>query len=40
MNSSCALNSEWLTPKLIYKADVSNDLNSEKTFYFGFAIEM
>ena len=29
------LNGECLTPKIIYRAEVSNDKNSEKKFYFG-----
>ena len=35
---SCSLNGECLTePKIIYRADVFNDKNSEKKFYFGLA---
>ena len=35
MKSSCPLNGECLTPKIIYRADVSNDENNDKKFYFG-----
>ena len=35
VKSSCPLNGECLTPKIIYRAEVSNDKNSEKKFYFG-----
>ena len=34
---SCPLNGECLTPKIIYRADVSNDANNDKKFYFGLA---
>ena len=37
VKSSCPLNGECLTPKIIYRADVSNDKNSEKKLYFGLA---
>ena len=37
VKSSCPLNGECLTPKMIYRADVSNDENSDKKFYFGLA---
>ena len=35
--SSYPRNDEYLTPKIIYRADVSNDKNIEKLFYFGLA---
>ena len=34
---SCPLNGDCLTPKIIYIADVSNDANNDKKFYFGLA---
>ena len=34
VKSSCPLNSECLTPKIIYRAEVSNDAYNDKTFYF------
>ena len=37
VKSSCPLNGECLTPKIIYRANVSNDENSDKNFYFGLA---
>ena len=37
VKSSCFLNVECLTPKIIYRADISNDDNSDKKFYFGLA---
>ena len=37
VKSSCPLNGECLTPKIIYRADVSNDKNSKKKFYFSLA---
>ena len=37
VKSSYPLNGECLTPKIIYRADVSNDANNDKTFYFGLA---
>ena len=37
VKSSCPLNGECLTPKIIYRADASNDANSDKKFYFGLA---
>ena len=37
VKSSCALNGKCLIPKIIYIADVSNDGNSDKRFYFGLA---
>ena len=37
VKSNCPLNDECLTPKIIYRADVSNDKNTEKKFYFGLA---
>ena len=37
VKSSCFLNVECLTPKIIYREDISNDDNSDKTFYFGLA---
>ena len=35
--NSCPLNGESLTPKVIYRADVTNDANSDQKFYFGLA---
>ena len=35
--SNCLLNGECLTPKIICRADVSNDENNDKKFYFGLA---
>ena len=32
---SCPLQNQCLTPKIIYRADVENDTNSETKFYFG-----
>ena len=37
VKSSSPLNGECLTWKIIYRADVSNDKNSNKKFYFGLA---
>ena len=37
LKSSCPLNGECLAPKIIYKADVSNDANNDKKFYFSLA---
>ena len=37
LKSSCPLNGECLTTKIIYRADVSNDKNSDKKFDFGSA---
>ena len=37
VKSNCPLNGESLTPKIIYKADISNDENSNKKFYFDLA---
>ena len=37
VKSSCSLNDECLTLKIIYRADVSKDENSDKKFYFGLA---
>ena len=34
---SCPLNAECLTPKVIYRADVSNQPNKDQKFYFGLA---
>ena len=34
---SCPLNGECLTPKVIYRAVVSNEANNDQKFYFGFA---
>ena len=31
------LNGEFLTPKVIYRADVSNEANSDQKFCFGLA---
>ena len=32
---SCPLQNQCLTPKIIYRADIENDTNSETKFYFG-----
>ena len=32
VKSSCPLNGECLTPKIIYRANVSNDANNDKSF--------
>ena len=37
VKSNWPLNGGCLTPKIIYRADVSNDENSDKKFYFGLA---
>ena len=37
VKSSCPVKGECLTPKIIYRADVSDDGNSDKKFYFGLA---
>ena len=37
VKSSCPLNGECLTPKIIYWADVPNNKNSKKKFYFSLA---
>ena len=37
VKSSCFLNVECLTPKIIYREDISNYDNSDKKFYFGLA---
>ena len=34
---SCPLNGECLTPKVIYRADVSNEANNDQKLYFGLA---
>ena len=34
---SCPLNGECLTPKVIYRADVTNEANNDQKFYFGLA---
>ena len=34
---SCPLQNQCLTPKIVYRADVENDTNSETKFYFGLA---
>ena len=34
---SCPLNDKCLTPKVIYRADVSNEDNNDQKFYFGLA---
>ena len=34
---SCPLNVEWLIPKVIYRADVSNVADNNQKFYFGLA---
>ena len=34
---SCPLNGKCLTPKVIYRADVSNEANNDQKFYFGLA---
>ena len=35
VKSSSPLDGECLTPKIIYRADVSNDANNDKKFFFG-----
>ena len=35
IEKSCPLQNQCLTPKIIYRADVENDINSETKFYFG-----
>ena len=37
MKNIGSINGECLTPKIIYRADVSNDKNRQKKFYFGLA---
>jgi hypothetical protein len=37
VKENCPLNGECLTPKLIYKAEVSNNTNEEHKFYIGLA---
>ena len=37
VKSNCLLNGESLTPKIIYRADVSNDESSDKKFYSSLA---
>ena len=37
VKSRSTFNGECLTPKIIYRADVSNDANNDKKFYFGLA---
>ena len=37
VKSSCPLKGECLTLKIIYRADVTNDANNDKKFYFGLA---
>ena len=37
MKSSCPVNEECLTPKIIHRADVSNDENNNSKIYFGLA---
>ena len=32
---SCILQNQCLTPKIIYRAEVENDINSETKFYFA-----
>ena len=34
---SCPLNNECLAPKVIYRADVSNEANNDQKLYFGLA---
>ena len=34
---SCPLNGKCLTPKVIYRADVTNEANNNQQFYFGLA---
>ena len=34
---SCPLNGKCLTPKVIYRADASNEANNNQKFYFDFA---
>ena len=33
--TDCPLDNKCLTPKIVYQADVRNDTNDEKKFYFG-----
>ena len=35
IKESCPLQKQCLTPKIIYRADVENDINNESRFYFG-----
>ena len=35
IKESCPLQNQYLTPKIIYRADVENDINSGTKFYFG-----
>ena len=37
---SCPLNGECLAPKVIYRADVSNEANDDEKFYFGLAKQL
>ena len=37
VKSSCPLNGECLTPKIIYRADVENNTNNEQKYYLGLA---
>ena len=34
---SCPINGECLTPKAMYRADISNEANNNQKFYFGLA---
>ena len=33
--NECPLQNKCLTPKIVYRANVENDVNDEKKFYFG-----
>ena len=33
--NECPLQNKCLTPKIVYRANVENDINDEKKFYFG-----
>ena len=35
IKESCPLQNQCLTPKIIYQADVENDINNDSKFYFG-----
>ena len=37
VKQNCPLNGECLTPKLVYKAEVTNNVNAEHKFYIGLA---
>ena len=36
-NCSFPLNGEYLTPKVVYHADVTNEANNDQKFYFSLA---